>query len=411
MISALFFTLALASADYAFVGCQIRTVCCADVPGGTVVVSDGRIEAVGMNVAIPSQAEIIRCAPGDVLTPGLIEADTSIGLTEILLEPMSNDAQPTLPDPVRARLDPRDALDPRSSLVGVARHHGITSVVTGPSGGVVEGQMVWMDLLDGRGVANAYTEPVAMSAHAGQAGAMAYGQSRLGAFSVLRAFFEDAAWFRRNKTSFLRNDMYGTGVHRADLEAAQPVVMGKMPLMVEVHRAADISRTIAWADEEGIELIIVGAAEGHLVATELAAADVPVIVDATLNLPVQFEARQVVTDGPAQMEGAGVRVLFATRSAHNAGNLRFHVGNAVRAGFPAERALEAATVRVARAFGRDDIGVVEEGARADLVVWSGDPFEPTSWAKSVMIEGEPQSVENRQTRLAERYVERLGLRP
>jgi len=401
----------LPSADLVFVDCEIRTVCCADVPRGGVLVSDGKIAGVG-DVVIPTGAEVIRCQEGDVLTPGLIEADSTLGLAEILLEPTSNDAVPAVPQPIRAHLDPRDALDPRSTLVGVARSHGVTSVVTMPEGGVVEGQAVWMDLVDERSryIDAAYGSPIALSAHAGQLGAQAYGMSRLTAFGVLRTFFEDVSYYRRNRTAFLRNDVYQTVVTRPDLEAAVEVATGDRPLIVEAHRAADITRVLSWAQAQDIALILVGASEGHLVANEIALAKVPVIVHAFENLPSQFERRQVRTDNAARMEAAGVSVLLGTRSAHNAGNLRFVVGNAIRAGFPRARALEAVTARVARAYGRQDVGVVQEGARADLVLWSGDPFEPATEARMVLIRGEPQTTDNRQRSLAERYIERLGAR-
>ncbi|MEM1025420.1 MAG: amidohydrolase family protein [Myxococcota bacterium] len=403
--------LLLPAIDLVFVDCEIRTVCCADVPRGSVLVSDGVIKEVG-DIVPPEGAELIRCQQGDVLTPGLIEADSTLGLSEILLEPLSNDAVPALAQPIRAHLDPRDALDPRSTLVGVARSHGVTSVVTMPSGGVVEGRAVWMDLVDERSryIDTAYGEPSALSAHAGQQGGQAYGMSRLSAFGVLRNFFEDVVYYRRNKTAFLRNDVYQTVVSRPDLDAAVPVTTGDMPLLVEAHRAADITRVLNWANEAKIELILVGASEGHLVAEEIALAEVPVVVHPFENLPAQFERRQVRTDNAARLEAAGVRVMIATRSAHNAGNLRFVVGNAIRAGFPEARALEAVTARVAEAYGQEALGVVQAGARADLVLWSGDPFQPSTEAKLVLIRGERQTTDNRQRRLAERYIERLEAR-
>jgi imidazolonepropionase-like amidohydrolase len=395
------------SADLVFQDCEVRTVCCADVSGGSVVVSGDEITHVGTQVPIPAGAEIIPCQ-GGVLTPGLVEADSTLGLTEILLEPRSNDAEPVLADPIRAGIRAQDGLDPRSTLVGVARRHGVTSVVTVPSGGVVEGQAAWLDLVSpgSRSIDSASIGPVAMSAHAGQMGALAYGQSRLTAFMVLQAFFEDVTAYRRNRSGYLRRAFYPTRAERRDLEAGVDVTTGDLPLMVEAHRASDILRVVDWADDARIDLILVGASEGHLVASELAEARVPVIVQPMHNLPHQFEARHVRTDNAAIMERAGVEVILATRDAHNVGNLRFAVGNAVRAGFPEARALEAVTLRPARAFGQK-VGVIQAGAPASLVLWTADPFEPSSYAREVVIRGERQPVENRQSRLARRAIERL----
>ncbi|MGF1509167.1 MAG: amidohydrolase family protein [Myxococcota bacterium] len=399
--------LAASSADILLRNCDVRTVCCGDRNGATIWISGERIEQIDPVQTAPEGAEIIDCE-GAIVTPGLVEADSALGLTEVSLEPLSNDAMPTIEDPIRARLDARDALDPRSSLVAVARRDGVTSVVTSPMGGVVEGLAAWLDLVGpgSRSIGDAVIGPVALSAHAGQLGSVAYGGSRLSAFAALRIFFEDAAAYRRNEGGFLRRAFYQTMAARGDLAAAQPVLRGEMPLMVEAHRAADIERVLRWSEQQRVKVIIVGASEGHLLPERLAAAEVPVVVSPFQNLPSQFEARQTRTDNAAVMEAAGVQVILATRDSHRAGNLRFAAGNAVRAGFPAERALAAITSRPASAFGQN-VGIIRKGNRADLVLWSGDPFEPRSHAELVIIRGEIQPTESRQTRLARRYIDRL----
>jgi len=354
---------------------------------------------------------VVSC-DGNPLTPGLIDADTQIGLVEIGLEPASNDAVPMVREPVRAALDPRNAIDPRSSLVAVARRHGVTSVVTAPVGGVVEGRAAWFDLLDPHSIhaGDAVIGPVAMAVNLGQAAGEFAGQSRLVAHAVFEAYLDDADAYRRNRTAFFRRGLYPMSVSRLDLEAAIPVLRGRMPVVVEVHRAADIRATLAVAEAYDLDLVLLGVSEGWLVADELARRGVPVIVDATSNLPFQLEGRHNRGDNAARMARAGVRVALSTRSSHNAGNLRFHLGNAVRTGMPPEVALRAATVVPADAFGRDDRGRLEVGAQATLVVWSGDPFEPRTSAEVVVIRGERQPTASRQSRLAERYIDRLGLR-
>jgi imidazolonepropionase-like amidohydrolase len=406
MISVVF----AAVAQFAFVDCDIRPVTAAPLEGGTVLVKGDRIVAVGRDLEVPDDFEVVGC-DGRILTPGLIESDSQLGLVEISLEPYSNDAMPMSPEPVRASLDARDAIDLRSTLVGVARHHGITSAVTAPIGGVVEGQAAWLDLVGPQSMhaQDAVAGPVALAANLGQFGGVAAGMSRLAAHAVLREYLDDAEAYRRNRSAFMRRNLYPLSVSRLDLEAAQPVLREQIPLLVEVHRAADIRAALSVAEEHDIDIAILGASEGWLVADELARAGVPVIVDPVSNLPFQLEGRNNRGDNAVRMARAGVRVALSTRRTHNLGNLRFYLGNAVRAGMPDDVALRAGTRVPAEIFGRDDLGSIEAGKTANLVLWSGDPFEPASAAEVVVIRGERQPLESRQTKLADRYIERLGL--
>lgn len=397
-------------ARVALVDCEVHPVTTAPLERATVLVEGERIVGVGRSLPIPEGFEVIRCG-GRPLTPGLIDADTQIGLVEIGLEPFSNDAMPTSLEPVRADLDPKDAIDLRSTLVAVARSHGITSAVTAPVGGVVEGRAAWLDLVDPISIhaSDAVTSPAALAVNLGQAAGPVAAQSRLVAHSILRAYLDDAAAYRRNRAAFARRALYPMSVSRLDLEAAQPVLKREIPLVVEVHRAADIRSVLGVAESHDVDLVLLGVSEGWLVADELARRGVPVIVEATQNLPFQLEARNARSDNVVRMAQAGVPVILSTRSAHNAGNLRFHLGNAVRAGLPPDVALRAGTRAPAVAFGRDDLGSIERGRTANLVVWSGDPFEPATSADLVLIRGERQPTSNRQRDLAERYLRRLGL--
>jgi imidazolonepropionase-like amidohydrolase len=393
----------------ALVDCDVRPVTSAPLSGATILIQGDAIRDFGLDVDVPDDAEIIDCA-GRIVTPGLIDADTQLGLVEISLDPLSNDAMPATKRAVRAALDARDALDARSSLIPVARRHGVTSAITAPVGGVVEGQAAWIDLVDpeSRHAQDAVQGPVALAVNLGQFGGAFAGQSRLGAHAMLREFLDDATAYRRNPSAYARRDLYPMHASRLDLEAAQPVLRQRVPLLVEVHRAADIRAALRVAEAYDIDIAVVGGAEAWLVAEELAAARVPVIVDATSNLPFQLEGRNNRADNAALLARAGVRVALSTRRTHNVGNLRFHLGNAVRAGLPPEVALRAATRVPAEIFGRER-GAIERGVLADLVVWSGDPFEPASTADIVLIRGERQPTETRQTRLADRYIRALGL--
>lgn len=408
MISVLVMMAAVSAVPVAFVDCEVRTVSGPTLARATVVVEGEQIRRVGPDAPVPADARRFDCE-GKVLTPGLIEPNTVLGLVEIGLEPMSNDAEVTLVDPVRAALRAQDAIDPRSSLLAVARRHGVTAALVLPQGGIVAGQGAFLELVHPRsvGVDDAVSGPVALVASYGEDGAMADGTSRLVNFTRLREFFDDANTYRKNKAAFQRRGLYAMPWSRLDLEAAEPVMQGRMPLVVRVHRASDIVSVLEWAKNERIEVILEGVAEGWMVASRIAEAKVPVIVDPMLNLPVRFEARHARSDNATLLDQAGVQVMLTTGSAHLAANLRFQAGIAVREGMSPDRALAAITQVPAQSFGRRKLGIIEPGALANLVMWTGDPFEPTSHAETVLIRGQVQPTESRQTDLAERYLKRL----
>ena len=400
-----------AAEPIALVGAQIRPATGPDLSRGTILLEGERIVAVGPDVAVPEGARVVDVT-GRVVTPGLVAADTQVGLLEVGLEPSSNDSQPSLEDPIRAAVRADDAFDLRSTLVGVARRQGVTSVVSAPGGGLVSGRAGWFDLLDADDpdAARALEDVVSLHVRLGEAGALAVAGSRAAALSRLREYLDDVQSYRLGKAAFRRRGLYPLSAGRLDLEAGIPAVQGRMPVVIEVHRASDIRAALRVAETQKLRPVLLGASEGWLVAGELAAARVPVIVDPMENLPGRFEARNARSDNAALLARAGVPVILAVRSSHRAGNLRFGVGNAIRAGFPEAIALRSVTALPAETFGLGrTLGKLEPGARANLVVWTGDPFEPRSHAEAVYVRGRPQPVASRQTRLARRYLEQLEL--
>ncbi|MBX2810426.1 MAG: amidohydrolase family protein [Myxococcales bacterium] len=405
--------LAAAPTTVAIVGGEVHPVSESVINNGTVLIRGERIVAVGANISIPSDAIVIP-AHGRVVTPGLIAADTSLGLMEIEAEPSSNDATVAVPYPIRAALRADDAFDIASALVGVARRHGVTSVISAPQGGLISGRGGFFDLQDAtdfdlgdpfRGLAGLYLR-------LGESGALAVGHSRLAAIGALRQFLADVRTYSREKKGALSSHgPYRLYAGQNDLVATKPVLDRKLPLVVEVHRASDIRRVLRFLRAERLRGVLLGASEGWLVAKEIAQAKIPVVVDPQANLPSRFETREARSDNPALMARAGVEVIVTARSSHNAGNLRFSLGNAVRFGLGPKQALRSATLSVANAFGQAaQLGSLSVGKVANVVVWTGDPFEPSSYAEHVLIRGRVQPVDSRQTRLANRYINKLGLR-
>ncbi|MEO1227279.1 MAG: amidohydrolase family protein [Myxococcota bacterium] len=400
-----------APGDVALVGARVVPVSQPPIEKGTVLIRDGRIAELGVDVAVPGDARTIDVS-GRIITPGLIAADTQLGLLEVGLEPQSNDARPEVDHPIRAAVRADRAFDLDSTLVGVARRHGVTSVISAPEGGLVSGRAGFFDLLDGRDPAapTSFEGLVALCVRLGEKGAAAVGGSRLSAMHRFEEFLDDVRTYRTSEALYRRRGLYSMSAGRLDLAAAVPVLQGRMPAVIEVHRAADVRAVVQLANEYRLDLVLLGASEGWMVADFLAEEKIPVVVDPFANLPSSFERRNARADNGALLARAGVPVVLAARSNHNAGNLRFAAGNAVRAGFPAELALEAITLTPARVFGFDDrMGSLERGKRANLVVWTGDPFEPGSWAERVFVRGREQPLDSRQTRLARRYAAKLGL--
>jgi imidazolonepropionase-like amidohydrolase len=180
-----------------------------------------------------------------------------------------------------------------------------------------------------------------------------------------------------------------------------------MPLIVKVDRASDIREMIALAREEKLRIILDGAGEGWRVADEIAAAQVPVILDPLADLPRSFSELGATMENAARLHAAGVTVIIKTGSgvAHRARELRYGAGNAVAWGLPHDAAVAAITINPARVFGvADRIGTLEAGRLADLVLWNGDPLEPLSQPQAIFVEGMETPLTARPLELRDRYM-------
>ena len=367
------------------------------------MVQGGRIHAIGNNLTAPTGTDVID-ASGHIVTPGFVEFNTQIGLVEIWAVDQTRDGNAGTPDPIRAAFRTSDALNPQSILVPITRRGGITSVVSHPGGGLISGQSVWWDL-SGESVADSIVlSPATLDVNGGAGGGAAVGQSRATLLMRFRELFADIAAYQADPRAYDAGRLRELSLSRADIEATIPALSGELPLLVGVHRRADIDRMIALADEYGLRLIVSGGDEAWALADELAARQIPVVVDAMRNAPYSFESIGARSDNAAILEEAGVPVVLTTGSSHNARLLRQYAGNAVRAGMSPEGALAAVTLNPALAVGLDaDYGTIDEGKVANLVVWSGDPFELSTHPRFVIVRGEITSLETRQTRLFQRY--------
>jgi len=372
------------------------------VPNGTVLIVDGRISAVGVGIPIPGEARRID-AHGRVVTPGLFNSLTRLGLVEVSAVEGTADSE-VKSDRITAAFDVAEALNPRSTLIAVNRIDGLTRAVVAPSAGnsLIAGQGAVIHL--GAPADLLVRERVAMFAFLGERGAELTGGARSAAILRLREVLQDAADFAANRKAFDSGDRREYSLSRLDLEALVPVMRGELPLVVTADRASDIVAALRLAKELELRLILAGVAEGWMVAGEIAAADVPVLVEPLDNLPSSFEQLGATIANAARLRTAGVRVAFMNGDAHNARNVRQSAGNAVANGMTWHDALAALTTVPASIWGiAERYGSLEPGKDADLVIWDGDPLEVTTYADVVLIRGVEIPMESRQTLLRDRY--------
>lgn len=379
----------------------------------TVIIRDGHFDAIGTDIAVPPDATVID-GRGKIITPGFFSPMGQIGLTEVSAVQESVDYYQR-GDEYTASFDITDAYNSRSILIPINRAGGITRTLSAPvsyyddltAGHVFSGIAFIAQL--GDTPAFVTDRKAAMVVNLGLEGSNVAGGSRALAIMSLRGALDDAADYRQNKAAYDRGQRREYSLGMADLEALQDVLAGKTPLLVNVNRASDIEALLRIRDEYQLRLIVYGGSEAWMLAEQLAAANVAVILDSKGNLPSSFDRINARLESPAILAAAGVEISFAgdTQSeTFSARNISQSAGNAVANGLAWIDALEAITIAPARMYGVDDhIGSIEAGKEADLIVWPADPLELTSNPEKVMIRGAFVSLENRQTLLRDRYVQ------
>jgi len=379
------------------------------IENGTVVIRDGKIVAVGSGIAVPEGARVIN-ATGKWVTPGLINSASQLGLREIGSVSPTNDATARGRDQIAAAFTVWEGLNPQSQLLAPARDEGITSIVLFPEGGLIWGQAAFVTLVDGSAAAMVTRAPVAMAAQIGSS-AQANAGSRGEQLLRLRELFEDVRFFRENRRAFDRAETREFAASRKDLEALIPVLDGRLPLLVTVDKSSDIESALRLSREYGLKLMLAGAAEAWMVADQIAAAKVPVLTGAMNNIPGSFSSLGRRQDNAALLRRAGVEVLLIGNAGgggadepFNVRNIKQEAGNAVAYGMSWNDALRAVTLAPAQIFGVGErTGALQAGRDADVVVWSGDPFELTTRVDHVFVRGVEHTGRNRQELLTERY--------
>ncbi len=407
---ATFVTAAAAHAQtVAITGGTVYPVSGAPIQNGTVLIRDGKIVAVGANITVPSDAQRVD-ATGKIVTPGFIDASTQLGLVEIGAEASTRDVNARGTDAIAAAFRSWDGLNSESVMWAPARNEGVTSVVVAPSGGLIGGQASVVDLVDGSSAQMIRRAPVAMIAQVNDARGAGTG-ARGELLGKLRTLIEDVKFYQAHRSDYDRAASRSLSAPRADLEAMIPVVEGKLPLMIDADRVDDIEGALRLAKQYNLKIMIVGGAEAWLAADDLAAAHVPVIAGAMNNIPTSFETLNQRQENVGILSKTGVPVAIVGNNgdgdeeSFNVRNVKYEAGNAVAYGMSHDAALRAVTLTPAELFGvADHVGSLQVGRDANIVVWSGDPFEFSTRVEHVYIHGKEVMSPSRQDMLTKRYM-------
>ena len=401
---------------YAIRNARIVTVTGPVIENGTVVISNGKIAAVGSNVTVPSGARIID-AKGLTVYPGMMDADTEIGLIEIGSVAGSVDTNEIGDNNANIHVDV--AIHPDSSHTAIARVNGITTVLTAPRGGLIAGQSAILNLDGWTPREMVLKSPAAM--HINWPGGGGRGGD-FGGFGAQRSVTElrreqdtqvenlkkilrDAAAYGDARDARAKDPSLPKQDLDLKLEALVPVVRGQMPVIINVNLERDIKNAIAFVTEMKLKAIISGGAEAYKVADQLKAKNIPVIVGPVLRLPSRDDdPYDAAFANAGLLWKAGVKIAFQTGDSSNVRNLPYNAGMAAAFGLPKEEALKAVTIYPAEILGISDrVGSIEQGKIANLIVTDGDPLEIRTQIKHVFINGRDIPLTSRHTELYEKY--------
>lgn len=384
----------------------VHTITNGVITNTSILIEDGKIAQMGSNISA-SDAEVIDCS-GLVIYPGMIDSGTTLGLVEVNSVPETVDYQEI--GNVTPNMQALTAVNPNTEAIPVTRVSGVTTTLAVPQGGLFPGTAALINLVG-------YTPDQMFAGF--KAVVMNFPNSaRRGrwdrrsdddikkdnekALKEANELWEKAKSYHELTSKGAELDYY------PEIEQLAKVVSGELPLMIEVNAASDIQNAIKWVEGKEAKVIFSGVKEGWRVADEIAKAKIPVITGPVQDLPSRESDRYDAAYANAgKMAKAGVKVALRTNDSENVRNLPFHAAFAAAYGMGKEEAWKAVTINPAEIFGlQDQLGSVETGKVANLIVATEDPFETRAQIMHVFINGYRIPLSNRHIRLYQEFLER-----
>jgi imidazolonepropionase-like amidohydrolase len=406
---------------YAIANAQIHPVSGPTIPNGTLVFEDGRITAVGSDVEPPPGVTVVD-AQGMSVYPGLIDGGSTLGLNEIGGVAVTQDSAES--GVIQPDLRAAVAVKPDSELIPVARFTGITSAVSAPTGGLIPGQATLIQLAGWTPDELAYIDRLALQINipsgAGELDiGTLLGQSRDPdddtptadqQLDRLRELFEEARAYADQQDQAAQAGQRLLSYDPA-LEALIPYARRDKPVILNANSAAAILVAIDLAAELDVRAILRGGQEAWRVADQIADAELPVLLSPLTRSPTDpYDSYDSVYASPLRLHEAGVTFGFQSNSGSGSRELPYQAGMAVAFGLPPDVALRSVTLSTAEILAVDDqVGSLEVGKRADIIVTDGDPLQAVSNVRYMFINGKPVDLnDNRHTRLYRQYQQRLS---
>ncbi len=397
---------------FALTNATIETITKGTIANGTVVISNGKITAVGTNIQVPAGAEVINCN-GMKIYPGMIDGGTKIGLLEIGQIPQATDERES--GEIIPQMRALTAVNPNATAIPVTRISGVTTGLVMPEGGLLPGTAALVNL-------HGYTPDQMFAGFEGvvlnfpNTGRRGFGDRRTE--DELKKAAEKAVatlnevWDKAIQYHKLDSTSGGKGVsYYPELQAMGPVIRGERALLIEVNLQKDIQAALKWVQEKKVKKVVfMGVSEGWREAENIAKANIPVIAGPVIAIPNRdYDRYDAQYANPGIMRKAGVKVAIRSSEDGNGNyrNLPYHAGFATAYGMNKDEALRAITIVPAEIFGvSDKMGSIEVGKAANLFVCDGDIFETKTQVSHVFIDGWKMPMQSRQTLLYDEFLKR-----
>jgi imidazolonepropionase-like amidohydrolase len=397
---------------FALINATIETVT-QGTQRGTLLIRGGLIEALGEEVTIPEDAEVIDCA-GLTLYPGLIDGGNHVGLSEVGSIDLTQDYD-ELGD-ITPQAQALTAVNPNSVVIPITRTNGVTTGLTMPDNGLFPGTAALINFhgYTPEQMSMGFQAPIlnfptgARRSRYDRRSDEDIAKARKKALEELASVWEKVAAYHRIDSLAALGEAE-TPAYYPEMAALLPAYRGESKLLIEVNAAQDIEEALKWVKQQPrVSPIFMGVSEGWRVAKALAEAKVPVITGPVLSLPTrEYDRYDRPYANAGLMHAAGVTVALRTNDTENARNLPYQAGFAAAYGLGREEALRAVTIVPAQLFGvADQLGSLEVGKQATLFAATGDPFEPQTQIAHVFIAGWLLPQSSRQIRLYEEFLER-----